>query len=102
MIYGIVSVRVKPGKVQEFIDLFKSVAATVRKEKGCVQYVPAVDFETGLPPQTLDKNVVTILEKWETLEALQAHLAMPYMADFFAKQEPLVEETVSMKMLKEA
>ncbi len=102
MIYGIVSVRVKPGKVQEFIDLFNSVAVTVRKESGCIQYIPAVDFETGMPPQTLDKNVVTILERWENLEALQKHLAMPYMADFFAKQQPLVEETVSMKMLKEA
>jgi len=46
--------------------------------------------------------MVTILERWEGLEALKAHLAMPYMADFFAKQQPLVEETVSMKILKEA
>lgn len=102
MIYGVVSVRVKPGKAQEFIGVFNALAATVRKEKGCVQYIAAVDFETGLPPQALDKDVVTILEKWESLEALQAHLAMPYMADFFAKQQSLVDGPSSMKMLKEA
>jgi len=102
MIYVNVSVRVKPGKRQEFIDLFNSFAVTIRKEKGCIQFIPAVDLETGMPPQSLDKNMVTILERWEGLEALKAHLAMPYMADFFAKQQPLVEETVSMKILKEA
>lgn len=101
MIYGVVSVRVKPGKVKEFIDLFKSVAVKVREEKGCIQYIPAVDFETGMPPQSLDKNVVTILEGWESFDALREHLAMPYMAEFFAKQQPLVEET-TMKMLQEA
>ena len=44
--------------------------------------------------------MVTILKKGENLEALQAHLAMPYMADFFAKQQPLVEETVSIRCSK--
>ncbi len=101
MIYGVVSVRVKPGKVQEYIALFKSIAGKVREEKGCVQYVSTIDFEIGVPIQALDKNVVTILEKWENIEALQKHLAMPYMADFFKNEAPLVEESV-LKMLQEA
>lgn len=102
MIYVVVSTRMKPGKLQEFVDQFKTLAETVRKEKGCVQYVAAVDLETGLPPQTLDKDVVTILEKWESMEALQAHLATPHMADFFAREKTYAEQTVSMKILKEA
>ncbi len=101
MIYGVVSVRVKPGKVQEYIALFKSIAGKVRDEKGCIQYVSTIDFEIGVPIQTLDKNVVTILEKWESLEALQKHLAAPYMEDFFKKEGALVEEAV-LKMLQEA
>jgi len=101
MIYGVVSVRVKPGKLQEYIALFKSIAGKVREEKGCLQYISTVDFEIGVPIQTLDKNVVTILEKWESLEALQSHLAAPYMADFFKKEAPLVEGNV-LKMLQEA
>ena len=101
MIYGVVSVRVKPGKVQEYIALFKSIAGKVREEKGCVQYVSTTDFEIGVPIQTLDKSVVTIIEKWESLEALQKHLAAPYMEDFFKKEGALVESTV-LKMLQEA
>ena len=100
MIYVVVSVSVKPGKMQEFINLFKSVAAKVREEKGCIQYTCAVDFETGIPIQSLDKNMVTVLEKWESPEALRSHLAMPYMADFFARQEPLVDGSL-LKMLQE-
>ncbi len=101
MIYGVVSVRVKPGKVQEYIALFKSIAGKVSQEKGCLQYVSTIDFEIGVPIQTLDKNVVTIIEKWESLEALQKHLAAPYMEDFFKKEGALVESSV-LKMLQEA
>ena len=101
MIYGVVSVRVKPGKKEEFITLFKSITGKVREEKGCVQYVAVVDFDIKAPGQALDKDVVTILERWESLEALQKHLSMPYMVDFFQKQAPLTEETI-LKMLQEA
>ena len=100
MIYGVVSVRVKPGKLQEYLALFKSIAGKVREEKGCVQYVSAMDFEIGAPNQSLDKNMVTILEKWESLDALQKHLAMPYMGDFFKKEGDYVESAV-LKMLQE-
>jgi quinol monooxygenase YgiN len=102
MVYVVVSTRMKPGKLQEFVDQFRRLAETVRKEKGCVQYVAAVDMETGLPPQTVDKDVVTILEKWESVEALQAHLATPHMADFFEKEKEFVDQTLSLKVLKEA
>ena len=102
MVYLVVSVRVKEGKLQEFLGLFKSVALKVREEKGCVQYVSTVDLETGMPPQSLDKSIVTILEKWESMDALQAHLAAPHMTDYFEKEKPLVDELVSMKILKEA
>ncbi len=100
MIYLVVSVRVKPGKLAEFLDLFRSVAPLVRKEKGCVQYLAAMDFNSGLPPQVFDKDVVTILERWESLEALQNHLASPHMATFFEK-EPVLTESTSIKILTE-
>ena len=101
MIYGVVSVRVKPGKLEEFLQLFKSVAPTVREEKGCLEYMPLVDMEIKGVPQSLDKDVVTIIEKWESLEALRAHAVSPHMAEFHKKERDLVEG-VSLKMLKEA
>jgi len=101
MIYIVVSVRVKPGKLSEFLALFGSVAPVVRREKGCLQYVAATDFDSGLPLQVLDKDVVTILEKWESPEALRNHLATPHMAEYFKKQKGLTEGS-SIKILTEA
>jgi quinol monooxygenase YgiN len=101
MIYGVVSVQVKEGKLQEFLELFKSNAIKVRQEKGCIQYIPVVDIDVGLPIQALDKNVVTILETWESLAALRDHFATPHMAAYLKKEKDLIEG-VSLKMLQEA
>jgi quinol monooxygenase YgiN len=101
MIYGVVSVRVKPGKLQAFLDLFKSNAVTVRQEKGCIKYIPLVDLETPAPIQVIDKNVVTILEMWRTMEDLNNHMASAHMAVYFKKEKEFVE-AVSLKQLQEA
>ena len=101
MIHVIASVRVKPGKVPEFLKVFKQNVPDVRNEKGCIDYVPTLDFKTGLPPQVVDENVVTILEKWESMEALAAHLKTPHMLAYREKVKDIVLE-LSLKVLEEA
>lgn len=101
MIYGVVSVKVKTGKMQEWLELFKTNAERVREEKGCIQYIPLLDIDAGLPIQTFEKDVVTILEQWESLEALHDHFAAPHMAVYFEKEKEFVEG-VTVKMLQEA
>jgi len=101
MIHVIASVHVKPGKRDEFIALFKSNLPKVKAEKGCIRYLPAIDIATGLPPQVLDDNIVTIIETWETLDVLQNHLGTPHMAAFFEKEKLLVESS-TLKILQEA
>ncbi len=103
MVYVVVSVRVKEDKLKDYIDLLKGAATTVRKEKGCIQYAPTVDLETGgVLPQTMDKNTVMLLEKWESMEALKAHLATPHMAEYFKKEKPLLAGPPVIKVLQEA
>ena len=101
MINVIASVHIKEGLVSDFIKLFKSNIPNVLSEKGCVEYVPMIDLPTGLPPQELNKNVVTIIEKWESLEDLQAHLSAPHMVAFQKKEKDFVDK-VSLKVLQEA
>lgn len=101
MINVIASVQVKEGLVSQFIELFKSNVPNVLAEKGCVEYMPTVDIPTGLPPQELDSNVVTIIEKWDSIEDLQAHLASPHMQEFQKKEKDLVEK-LSLKVLEAA
>ena len=101
MVHVIASIKVKAGKRKELLDLFKTNLPKVREEKGCIRYLPAVDIATGLPPQSLDENMVTIIETWESVEALKNHLAAPHMAAFFEKEKPLVDGS-TIKILQEA
>ncbi len=101
MIIVIALIRVKEGKAPEFTKIFKDYASNVRKERGCIEYFPAVDVKTQLPPQSLDENVVTIIEKWESLEALQDHFASPGMREQQKREKGMVEGA-TIKILQEA
>ena len=101
MINVIASIRVKPGMLSEFLEIFKSNVPSVREEMGCIEYFPAVDIDADLPPQSLDENVVTIIEKWESLQALRDHLNAPHMLAYREKVNDIVED-VSVKVLQEA
>ena len=101
MINVIASIRVKAGRVSEFLEVFKANVPNVIREKGCIEYFPAVDIAADLPPQRVDENVVTIIERWESLEALRAHLITPHMLAHREKVKDMVEDT-SLKVLKQA
>ncbi len=91
MIYVIVTIEVKPGKREEFLAEFHRNMLKVRTEKGCIEYGPAVDLKTDITAQMPHReNTVTILEKWESLSALQAHIATPHMAEYQARVKDLL------------
>lgn len=100
MINVIESVHIKEGQRSKYIDIFKSNIPRVLEEKGCIEYVPTIDVPSGLPPQELNENVVTIIEKWENLEDLHTHLSAPHMLAYREKVKDLVEK-MSLKILKE-
>jgi quinol monooxygenase YgiN len=101
MIYVIASISIKEGRLSEFLDIFKSNMPNVIRERGCIEYVPTIDVPSGLPAQTCDGNVVTIIEKWHTLEDLKKHLSSPHMLAYREKVKDHVEN-VSLKILREA
>jgi quinol monooxygenase YgiN len=55
-----------------------------------------------VPPQLFEKNVVTFIEKWESVEALQAHMQTPHMLAQAEKEKGIVEGMIALKILKEA
>ena len=101
MINVIASIYIREGRLSEFIEIFKLNIPNVLKEEGCIEYAPTVDVLTDLPPQELDDNVVTIIEKWNSLDALQAHLSAPHMLAYKENVKDLVDK-ISLKILKEA
>ena len=101
MINVIASITVKEGRKSDFLKIFKANVPAVRKEKGCIEYFPSLDLKTGIPVQELNPRNVTIIEKWESLEALKAHLKTPHMLDYKEKVKDIVE-SVSLNVLEEA
>ena len=56
---------------------------------------------TNLPPQIMDENVVTIIDAWESMEALCNHLGTPHMLAYQERASDIVEN-VALKELQEA
>ena len=102
MIHVIATVKLKLDMRDDFLELLNSIAHKVREENGCIRYVPTIDLVSGLPPQVLEENTVTLIEAWESLEALRNHLATPHMAFFFEKRKGMVADGSSLKILQEA
>ncbi len=92
MIHVLATVEVAPGKREDFLREFRKVIPEVRREKGCIEYGPAVDIPTGLPVQNpLRENVVVIVERWESVEDLKAHLNAPHMKPYRAAVKDIVK-----------
>ena len=94
MIFVIATIEVKPGKREAFLGEFNRNVPNVRAERGCLEYGPTVDVKTDIKAQIpLRENVVTIVEKWEGLQALHAHLAAPHMVAYRERVKDYVAGT---------
>ena len=101
MIHVLASIKVKEGKLDAFLEVFKANVPAVRAESGCIAYQPTVDFLSGFSSQELDPGVVTVLETWESLDHLKAHLKAPHMLTYREQTKDMVLRT-ALKVLQEA
>ena len=94
MIYVIATIELAEGKRAAFLEEFRKLVPLVRAEAGCLEYGAAIDTPSGLPIQIpLRDNVVTVVEKWESVEALQAHAQAPHMVAYRPKVKDYVRGT---------
>ena len=68
------------------------LAEMTHKEKGCLNY----DLHTSSD----DDSLFIIYEVWTNQEALDGHMEQPYLKDFCAKQESLLEYPIDAKICK--
>ena len=102
MVHVIATVEVVAGKREALLTEFRKLVPLVRAEAGCIEYGPTVDVATGIAAQIpLRDNVVTVVEKWENLSALQAHLQAPHMAEYRTRVKDLVS-SVKLQVLQAA
>jgi quinol monooxygenase YgiN len=92
MIHVLALIETTLGHREDFLREFAQVAIPVRQEAGCIEYGAAVDSVTDIPvQQQLGDSFVLIIEKWQSLEHLKAHLVAPHMADYRIKVKPFVQ-----------
>lgn len=83
MIYVIATIELSLGGKEKYLAELKRVTPSVLKEKGCIEYGPTVDVPTGIPIQVPQRdNVVTLIERWESVEALKLHLTQPHYLEY--------------------
>jgi quinol monooxygenase YgiN len=84
MIHVIATIEIAPGRRDDFLSAFAELVPDVQAEDGCLEYGPAIDLATSIgdPPAAIREDVVTVIEKWESVEALRKHLEAPHMARY--------------------
>jgi quinol monooxygenase YgiN len=67
---------------EKIIQAFKKITPTVLQEQGCHGYQLLVDANVEASYQTKDSDLIIMLEKWETIEHLNAHLQTEHMQTY--------------------
>ncbi|MEO8135140.1 MAG: putative quinol monooxygenase [Betaproteobacteria bacterium] len=94
MIHVIATIELAPGTRAAFLAEFRKVMIPVSAEVGCIEYGPAVDIDSGLAAQLkLGEDRVVIVEKWDSVEALKAHIVAPHMLAYRTTVKEFVRGT---------
>ncbi len=94
MIHVIATIELSAGKRDAFLEAFRPVVPQVRDEDGCLAYGPTIDVETNIAAQGDARgDVVTVVEQWESLDALEKHLVAPHMLEYRKMVKDLVVAT---------
>ena len=95
MIHVVAVITAKPGKRAAILEAFRANVPAVRAEQGCIEYGAAVDADNALPFQKKwGDDTFLVIEKWDSMDALEAHAAAPHMAAYGAKTRELIASRV--------
>ena len=83
MIHVIATIEVAENCRDAFLAEVRKIVPLVREEQGCIDYQPACDLATNISAQPAERsNVVVMIERWDDLECLEAHLIAPHMVKY--------------------
>lgn len=102
MIHVVATIDLAEGKRDDFLQIFRQVVPKVHGEAGCLEYGGAIDLAADMPMLgPVRQNTVTVIERWESVETLQAHLASDHMVAFRENVKDLVKN-IELKLLEPA
>jgi quinol monooxygenase YgiN len=95
MIQVIAIITTRRGQRDPVLQLLRANMPKASAAKGCLAYdagvdsVPTLNFQTELGP-----NTFVVTERWETLEAFEAHSTAPHMISYLAKTRDMIANRV--------
>jgi len=94
MVHVIATINLKPDTRDAFLALFHELVPKVTDEDGCISYIPTIDVEANLGDvqEGPRDHTVTVVEAWESVEHLQAHLVAPHMDEYREKVSDMVTD----------
>lgn len=80
MIHVLAIITAKPGMRGLILDAYRANVDAVRAEAGCVAYEAVIDSSLNAPGfAQFGPDAFVVVEKWASMEALQAHAVAPHM-----------------------
>ena len=102
MIHVVATRRGDPAKREDFLSAFAELTPDVLAERGCLEYGATVDQPTPIAVQEpAGDDAVVVVEKWESVETLAAHLDAPHMHAFREKTAEMLRG-VTLRVLRPA
>ena len=90
MIHVLAIITAKPGLRDRILEVFRANVATVLAEDGCIAYEAVVDVRPGSPAfAQFGPDSFVVVEKWASLDALQAHAVAPHMKAYASQVKDL-------------
>lgn len=95
VVHVLAIITAKPGMRDRVLEAFRANVPAVHAEDGCIEYVATVDHpRSGDQHARFGPDSFVVVEKWASMEALQAHAAAPHMAAYAAKVKDMLDSRV--------
>jgi len=85
MIHVVAIITAHPGQRGRILEAFQANVPAVHAEAGCIEYGATIDA-AGM---SASPDTFVVVEKWASLEALQAHAVAPHMKAYAAGMKAL-------------
>jgi quinol monooxygenase YgiN len=93
MVAIIAKMKIKEGKIEEAVQLFKNLVPKVREEEGTLAYAICRD--------KANQNQLTVIERYRDMEAIQAHSSSAYFKQFSKEIGQLLDGKPELYILDE-
>jgi quinol monooxygenase YgiN len=102
MIHVIAIVTTKAGQRDAVLEAFRANRPNVLAENGCIEYETTIDSAPVLKFQTeFGRDSFVVIEKWESLTALEAHSTAPHMVSYGARTRDMIASRVIHVLVNE-